>query len=187
MPAVTAIFAPGPPMFAAGLGTIPGPPTRLWSVGEPGVLWVVDDRRAGLVEEHRGVRVTFVSLAEALAMLGSPPAAAAPPQPLSTAAVAVRVGIARSTLENLIRSLPPESVGAAVLVNPPGAKHAHRRWHADRVDDWLAAVRGTAPPKAATTRPPPKAAPAPSGPVDWTAVARELASPSPSRRRKKTT
>lgn len=184
MPAYVATFASGPPMFFPGLGTIPGPPTRLWSHEHPESLWLVDDRRAGLEEEHRGVRVIFVSIGEALAMLAPPPLSVVT-APLSTADVAARFGIARSTLETLIRRLPPEEVGAALVVNDPRARNVHRRWHADKVDDWFQAVhrlpRETSP--VAVRRPAPPSTPGEA--VDWNAVPRQLQSEGATNRRKR--
>lgn len=101
---------------------------------------------------------------------------------LSTGEAAVRLGIARSTLDEMVSRAPKDLPGAPVHVGS-GKTRAHLRWDAGRLQEWLAAYRswearsarkGAVAPTHAPARTMRRAKADDDGPVDWGAVARQF-------------
>ncbi|MFZ5480578.1 MAG: hypothetical protein ACOZNI_27695 [Myxococcota bacterium] len=96
---------------------------------------------------------------------------------VSTAEAAARLGVARSTLDEMVTHAPKDLPGAPVHVGG-GKARQHLRWDAGRLVEWLTSYRAweASAKQAAKTRPTVRRTSAASttgdGPVDWAAVAR---------------
>lgn len=99
---------------------------------------------------------------------------------LSTSEAAARLGIARSTLDEMLSRSPKDLPGSPVHVGN-GSARQHLRWDAGRLQEWLTAYRsweassgrkGLVAPSRVPQRTTRRVTSDDDGPVDWAAVSR---------------